>query len=219
MTPPPDDFAPLLEARDLSSVRGGRRLFERLSFALNGGEWVEISGANGAGKTTLLRILSGLRDPDGGETLWRGVPVRRAAEDYFADLAFVGHRDGVKLKLTPPENLRAWLNARDDPDESDAATTRISAALELVGMSPASRMLCAGLSAGQRRRVALARLSLTSARVWILDEPLSSLDEAARETMSRLLAKHLRNGGVAAIATHHPFPLPLPRPRKLVLGP
>ena len=210
--PSADDFAPLLEARDLSCARGGRRLFSGVGFALNGEEWIQVSGGNGAGKTSLLRILCGLREPDAGEVLWRGVPLRRAAEDYFSDLAFVGHRDGVKLKMTPLENLRAWSEARGE------GGAMISAALETVGLSRAAGTLCANISAGQRRRAALARLLLTSARVWILDEPLAALDADGRQMVSQLLREHLREGGAAAIATHQPFPPDLPRPQTLTLG-
>ena len=212
MTSSADDFAPLLEARNLSCARGGRRLFSGLSFALNGEEWIQVRGGNGSGKTSLLRILCGLREADGGEALWRGVPLQKAAEDYFADLAFVGHRDGVKLKLTPLENLRAWTRLRGGQNPM------ISAALEAVGMSPFAGVLCGHLSAGQRRKTALARLLLTPARVWVLDEPLASLDEDGRETASRLLRAHLQEGGAAIVATHQPFSPNLPRPQMLTLG-
>ena len=212
MTSLADDFAPILEARDISCARGGRRLFAGLSFALNGEEWLQITGGNGSGKTSLLRILAGLREADGGDILWRGAPLRKAAEDYCADLAFVGHRDGVKLKMTPLENLRAWAELRGQKD------AMISAALESVGMSRASGVLCAHLSAGQRRKTALARLLLASARVWILDEPLASLDREGRDMLAQMLKAHLRRGGIAAVSTHQPLAPDLPPPQELTLG-
>ena len=212
MSFPADDTAPLLEARGLCCARGGRRLFAGLSFALRGGEWLQVAGKNGSGKTTLLRALCGLREADRGKILWRGIPIRRAAEDYFADLAFTGHRDGLKPKLTPAENLRAWAEARGERE------TAVAAALESVGMSRAAAVPCANLSAGQRRRTALARMLLVPLRVWILDEPLAALDEDGREMVSRILAKHLRRGGVAVVATHQPLGGEPPGPRILNLG-
>ena len=212
MNSPSDDFAPLLEARKLCCARGGRRLFAGLSFALNGGEWLQVGGKNGSGKTTLLRALCGLREADHGDILWRGISVRKAAEDYFADLAFAGHRDGLKLKLTPNENLRAWAEARGERE------AMVSAALESVGMSRAAATPCANLSAGQRRRTALARMLLAPVRVWILDEPLAVLDEGGREMVSQILAAHLRRGGVAVVATHQPLAAGPPKPRILKVG-
>ena len=212
MNSPADDFAPLLEARNLCCARGGRRLFTGLSFALNGGEWLQVGGKNGSGKTTLLRVLCGLREAERGQILWRGIPIRKAAEDYFADLVFAGHRDGVKLKLTPSENLRAWAEARGERG------AMISAALESVGISKSSGVPCARLSAGQRRRAALARMLLAPARVWVLDEPLAALDDDGRKMVSRIIAAHLREGGAAAVATHQPLAPDLPRPQILNLG-
>jgi heme exporter protein A len=184
-----------LEAKELFFGRDDRPLLAGLSFAADGGEMVEITGANGAGKTSLIKILCGLILPDGGAVLWGGKNIRRDAESYRQAMAYVGHKDGVKGDLTPRENLSFAAAA-------NGIRGGISAALEkwnLNGITSPCRLL----SAGQRRRVALARLLLSPARLWLLDEPLTALDEAGRRRLGEVAQEHLRGGGVVVMSSHH----------------
>ncbi|MBE8159058.1 MAG: cytochrome c biogenesis heme-transporting ATPase CcmA [Betaproteobacteria bacterium] len=186
------DDAPLLEAKNISLAR----LWAGVSFALRGGEMLHITGKNGAGKTSMLKILCGLAAPDGGEVLWRQKNIRRAAEEYCADLAYIGHKDGVKDDCTPLENLRfaAAMQCAD-------AALAPAEALEKIGLLETGK-LCRQLSAGQKRRTALARLLISRARLWFLDEPLSALDDSARQILGEIAAAHLAGGGGIVVATH-----------------
>ena len=189
-----DDGAPLLAAENLSL----ERLWTNLSFALRPGGMLQITGANGAGKSSLLKVLCGLAAPDGGAVFWRRRDIRRAAEDYFSDLIYVGHQNGIKGGLTPLENLRcaAALGCA-------APLLTPQRALEKIGLAGVGG-LCRRLSAGQKRRVALARLLLHRAGLWFLDEPRAGLDAAGARILDEIIAAHLASAGVAIIATHQP---------------
>jgi len=192
-----------LDAEELAITRGDRALFEDLSFSLEPGHLLQVEGANGSGKTTLLRILSGLTRPAAGCVRWCGRPVERDLPAYFSDLSYVGHLPGVKEELTPLENL-AFSHALG---RARAAVTA-EAALERVGLPEVCEEVpCRKLSAGQRRRVALARLLMTDARLWILDEPFTALDKGGRRMVEGLLAEHVAAGGMAVITTHHAMDL------------
>ncbi|MGI9306141.1 MAG: cytochrome c biogenesis heme-transporting ATPase CcmA [Gammaproteobacteria bacterium] len=184
--------APLLEAKNLSFAR----LWEGVSFALRGGEMLCITGANGAGKSTLLKVLCGLLAPDAGAVFWRRQNIRRAAEEYCADLMYLGHSDGVKSGCTPLENLRFAAAVH-----CAAPALSPPEALEKLGMGGENRF-CGNLSAGQKRRVALARLLVGRAKLWLLDEPLTSLDDSSRRIFGELAAAHLADGGGAVLASH-----------------
>jgi heme exporter protein A len=189
--------APLLEARDLECVRDERILFTGLSFSVTPGEVVQIEGDNGSGKTSLLRILSGLALAESGEVLWQGAPLHRVRSDYFANLAWLGHAHGVKLELNPLENLRvarALKRPRGDVDLEEA--------LAAVGLAGFEDVPARMLSAGQCRRVALARLLVTRAQVWILDEPFTAIDRRGVRDIEDLVTRHTAAGGVALLTTH-----------------
>jgi heme exporter protein A len=158
----------MLEAKDLLCEREGRILFSRLSFSVAAGEWVQVTGDNGAGKTTLLRLLAGLSCPDAGQVLWRGQALHNVRDDYHSHLLWLGHLSGIKTRLTSLENLRFF--------HCDCSNAQCLDALDKVGLAGYEDLPVYQLSAGQQRRVALARLWLTSATLWILDEPFTAID-------------------------------------------
>lgn len=191
-----------LEARDLTCFRGEHLLFQNLSFHVQGGEVVQIEGANGCGKTTLLRILSGLAVADEGQILWAGVPVPKCRSDYYSQLAWVGHRDGIKDELTPIENLAAAQALGET-----SLTVDPSKVLKSLGLVGRDTIPCRSLSAGQRRRVALARLVVSRAKLWILDEPLTALDVSGRAQLQHMMVDHAHRGGMVIYTTHQPLEL------------
>jgi len=177
---------PLIAARSLSLERGGRELFRDLSFEVLGGHLLQIQGANGAGKTSLIRILSGLsRYGYGGEVV-RRVP-----------LLYLGHQPGVKALLTPRENL-AWHVA----GEGAFAQEQIDSALARVGLYGYEDVPSHALSAGQHRRVNLARLYLSTCPLWLLDEPFTAIDRAGIEELEALLVEHVERGGAVVMTSH-----------------
>lgn len=190
---------PVLAGRGLRCERGGRVLFRDLDFALRRGQILKVEGGNGAGKTTLLRILCGLHADYQGQVLWRGRP---AAEGGAAAL-YVGHRIGVSRVLTPLENLE-WLRGLHGGPGGAA----IEEALAAVGLGPFAETPCRALSAGQQRRVSLARLLLSPARLWVLDEPFTTLDAAGARQLEGMLADHAAAGGAAVVTTHHALSAP-----------
>jgi heme exporter protein A len=187
-----------LEAEQLECIRGERTLFSGLSFRVDAGQVLQIEGANGCGKTSLLRIVCGLSLPDQGEVRWRGSDIQRVRSEYFSDLVYVGHVPAVKEELTPVENLR-MVRALGRPREEIS----LDDALDRVGLFGFEDIPARKLSAGQRRRVALARLLVREASVWVLDEPFTALDRKGREKVETMLAEHTGRGGIAVISTHH----------------
>lgn len=202
----------MLEAKGLTCCRDERVLFGELSFRLAAGDIVQLEGANGAGKTSLLRILAGLALPDQGQVLWQQQPIAADRPGYQRDLLYIGHQAAIKAALTPFENL-AFYQAISGARDSDA----IWHALEQVGLLGYEELPAAGLSAGQQRRVALARLWLTSARLWILDEPLTAIDKQGVATLMQLFEQHATAGGVLLLTTHQPLPATSARVKKLSL--
>ncbi|HSH29645.1 MAG TPA: cytochrome c biogenesis heme-transporting ATPase CcmA [Thiohalobacter sp.] len=187
-----------LQAENLECIRDDRILFSGLSFELSSGEVLLLEGRNGSGKTSLLRILCGIRLPDVGSLRWCGEEIRRLGPEYHEQIAFVGHRDGVKLDLTPLENLamaRALGAAHPDRTPDDALDE-----VNLTGFEDVPTRI---LSAGQRRRLALARLLVTRAQLWILDEPFTSLDRYGIDIVESMLDRHLSDGGMLALTSHH----------------
>lgn len=191
----------MLEAISLQCVRGERELFNNLSFALDSGEMLLVSGPNGAGKTSLLRLLCGLSPPASGEIRWQGESVRAQRSEYCRHMAYLGHHNGVKEELTPLENLRVATGVAG----VDAGDVKLHAALDRVGLAGYEELPAKLLSQGQKRRVALARLLLADASLWILDEPLAALDVQAVALVEDMLAAHLAGGGLAVLTTHQPL--------------
>ncbi|MEJ2611269.1 MAG: cytochrome c biogenesis heme-transporting ATPase CcmA [Candidatus Thiodiazotropha sp.] len=186
------------EARSLACIRDDRLLFEALDFTITPGQALVLEGRNGSGKTSLLRILCGIRLPESGELLWEGTDIFHLGSEFHEHIAYLGHKDGSKLDLTPLENLRIARGlgkAREDID--------LEQALDQVGLYGFEDIPTRNLSAGQQRRLAIARLLVTDAKLWILDEPFTSLDRKGIEHMERLFEEHLKRGGMAAMTTHH----------------
>ncbi len=202
----------LLEAHNLGCNRNDRQLFENLDFALAAGEMLVVEGPNGCGKTSLLRILTGLRLADSGEIRWRDEPIDRLAGDYFEQVNYVGHHDGVKLELSCLENLRL-ARAMGIPSDSD-----LDDVLEQVNLYAYGETEVASLSAGQKRRLALARLLATDSMLWILDEPFTSLDKASMVMFAGLFERHLERDGVIVMTSHHDIELPTRAVQRLNLG-
>ena len=187
----------MLEVDNVSCSRDDRLLFENLSFNVNKGQAVVLEGRNGTGKTTLLRILCGLRRPDAGEVRWDGISIEKNAVEFHRYMAFVGHHDGVKRELSALENLRVLQTLCGKGDLT------IEEALEAVKLSGYEDIPTHYLSAGQRRRAALARLLVTDARIWILDEPFTSLDVHGIALVESLMAEHLAKGRALVMTSHH----------------
>ena len=194
----------MFRATDLTCSRGERRLFQDLSFSLEPGQWLHVKGENGAGKTTLLRTLVGLAHADGGHVAWRGRPIAEAGEDYRRDCIYLGHQAGLKDELTALENLRLALAIDGTPAGDDALLD----ALDAMGLAGREDLPARSLSAGQKRRVLLARLLLRRAALWVLDEPFTALDAAAVQQLSALIGRHLHAGGMAVLTSHQDVPLP-----------
>lgn len=157
-----------------------------------------LEGRNGSGKTSLLRILCGIRLPDAGELTWDDEDIFRLGSDYHAFMSYVGHRDGIKLELTASENL-AMAKGLGEPDNDMS----IEQAMRRVDLAGFEENLARNLSAGQQRRLALARLLVTRAKLWILDEPFTSLDTHGIRVAEGLFADHVNNGGMLALTSHH----------------
>jgi heme exporter protein A len=192
-----------LEGRDLACMRGVSTLFRGVSFAVAPGEWVAVRGPNGSGKTTLLRCIAGLTRPERGAVLWDGEPIAATRARFHASLLYAGHLAGLKDDFDAEENLRCALRLRGVAVPDPA----IRSALADVGLERHRRLPARRLSAGQRRRIGLARLILDPASLWALDEPLTALDDAGQRLFERLLERHLATGGLALVATHHDLAL------------
>lgn len=204
----------MLEADNLECVRGERRLFAGVGFRLEAGELLYLQGRNGTGKTSLLRILIGLLPPEAGEIRWRGEPIRVLADEFRADLCYLGHHNAIKEELTPLENLLAAARlAEEDLTVDDAID-----ALEQVGLAGREDLPCRYLSQGQKRRVALARLVKEQRPLWVLDEPFVALDTAAVAWLAGIIGAHLQRGGLAVMTTHQQVHIPAGAIKELRLG-
>ena len=189
----------LLKGTGLSCIRDDRVLFEGLAFELVSGQVLLLEGKNGSGKTSLLRILCGFREPDAGQVFWCGDAINDS--QYYADMAYVGHLDGVKKELTVLENLKVSLALGQSGQYS------IQQALTKVHLTDYDDVLVQALSAGQKRRLSLARLLITKNIVWILDEPFTSLDKQGIALIETLMSEHCANGGMIVLTSHHDIDL------------
>jgi heme exporter protein A len=201
-----------LQVKSISCTRGYRDLFTGLDFQLSAGQVLRVEGKNGSGKTSLLRIMSGLAQPLEGEVLWQGKKIGHPEAEFFQDLLFIGHRAGIKFELTPVENLCMAKSLNGSKAENG-----IAEALYQVGLYGFEETPCGRLSAGQKRRVALAQLFLTQARIWILDEPYTSLDVTAVSMLETLFTQHIDNGGILIITSHQPVTLQTTEQYRIVL--
>jgi heme exporter protein A len=204
----------MLEVVDLECRRGDRQLFSGLSFDVGLGTLLHVRGRNGSGKTTLLRAICGLLAADAGEIRWRGESIRALGDDYHEDVLYLGHLNGIKGDLTGIENLR--IAATLDGDEAEEE--RLWRALEQMGLAGFEDLPTKVLSQGQKKRVALARLLVSRAPLWILDEPLSALDVDAVDLLQVLIAQHIADDGMVVLTTHQEVPLTSGQIRRLNLG-
>lgn len=192
--------APFFEVKMLECVRQDVILFQHVHFELQAGELLQIDGVNGSGKSSLLRILAGLMQANSGNVCWQGQEISKCRYEYQRQISYIGHLNGVKGALTALENLQAMgalAGSKSDIILSDALVQ-----LELDGMDdiPLNRM-----SAGQKRRIALARLLVTNSKVWLLDEPFTSLDASGKSVIEQLIVEHCGGGGITIFATHQPI--------------
>ncbi|MGH7075031.1 MAG: heme ABC exporter ATP-binding protein CcmA [Stellaceae bacterium] len=185
-------------ASDLACVRAERLVFIRLSFRLGPGEALILRGPNGSGKSSLLRLLAGLARPEAGEITWGGSSIREDPAAHRARLHFIGHQDALKPVLEVGEMLEFWAGMRGNAGGVDAALAHFR-------LSRHRHLPCRLLSAGERKRLALARLVATPAELWLLDEPATSLDAAAEDDLMRAIAAHRAAGGRLVVASHDPL--------------
>lgn len=206
----------LLQARQLFCEREERVLFSRLDFSLSAGELLQVEGPNGAGKTTLMRSVTGLNYHFEGDVFWRDQPLAKDRERFYGETLILGHLSGIKLPLSPTENLRWIASVRGVAQQGiDAA---INTALDAVGLKGFEHQPAHSLSAGQKRRIALARLFIEPATLWVLDEPFSAIDKQGVAVLEGLLEDHVRRGGAALVVTHHDMRLLAVHHRRLQLG-
>ncbi|WP_299016229.1 cytochrome c biogenesis heme-transporting ATPase CcmA [uncultured Photobacterium sp.] len=215
----------MLSVEELSCVRDERVLFDNLAFKVSSGDLVQIEGHNGAGKTTLLRIIAGLGRADSGTVCWNNENIESAREDYHQDLLFLGHQTGVKRELTAFENLAFFKAMHKNTQDCDLnGEPQVSGddclwqALAHVGLAGREDVPAGQLSAGQQRRVALARLWISNHKLWILDEPLTAIDKQGVKVLERLFLSHVERGGIVILTTHQDMFTDSNHLRKIKLG-
>ena len=189
-----------LEANRIACSRGDHLLFNELSFIMNNGDLLQIVGPNGIGKTTLLRVLTGIIPLQAGEVCWQGKAIQNNRTNYYQQLSYLGHRVAIKNALTVLENIRLESCLDKQSHYQDI--------METLGLAGIQHRLIRQLSRGQRQRVAWAKLLLSNAMLWILDEPFASLDEAMKHKIQGLMAEKLRNGGAVIMTSHRPLNAP-----------
>jgi len=202
----------LLSASNLTCIREERLLFETLDINIAAGDIVQVEGPNGAGKTSLLRILAGLSQPYDGTVYFQDENISQQRENFHQNLLYLGHLPGVKDEMTAQENLEFNLALHGLNSESAESTL---AEVNLLGFEDA---LASHLSAGQHRRIALARLWQSQAKIWILDEPFTAIDKLGVEKLEQLFLQHADNGGCVVLTTHQDLSLPATRVKKVTLA-
>ncbi len=178
--------------------RGDRHVLKGVSLSLGPGQLLHVSGPNGTGKTTLLRVICGLLRPEQGEVSWRGRSIARVRDEYQAILAYASHEPALKGDLTALENLRFAVGLK-----RRVTAAELRASLQRTGVEDCADLPARVLSAGQRRRVAMARVLAMRASLWLLDEPFTNLDAAGTDLMASVLRSHVEGGGSALVVAHH----------------
>lgn len=191
-----------LSVQHLACQRGENRLFADLSWDFGCGDIVQIEGHNGIGKTSLLRILAGLAQPAAGEVRWNAEPISKQREQYQRHLLYLGHAAGVKPELSAWENLLFYQRISQAQQGDEA----LWAVLEKVGLIGREDLPAAQLSAGQQKRIALARLWLSNAPLWILDEPFTAIDKKGVAILTALFEQHSAKGGIVILTSHQDIP-------------
>ena len=188
-----------LSANDLTLIRGESCLFKDLSFTINAGELLVLEGQNGSGKTSLIRAILGMLNFESGEVLWNDIPINKQRQEFHGSLIWLSHRTGLKKDLTLQENLHfeGALRSKLDVDQSQI--------LKKLNIFDLKDLPIRSMSAGQQRRVALARLLLFDAPIWLLDEPFTNLDDEGQNIVLDLINSHLSSGGICVIAAHQEF--------------
>jgi heme exporter protein A len=194
---------PTLTFSKLGCSRGGRQLFRGVDCTLQSGRWLYVAGANGVGKTSLLRMVCGLAPIEAGEIAWNGTPIHSQRDAYRQDLCYLGHLNALQESMTVSENLSfiaALAGTAPNP-------VQINDVLAHFGVRGRGEQLVRHLSQGQKRRVALSRLALSQARLWVLDEPFVAMDESGVRMLADLIAVHLGKGGMAVLTSHQQVPI------------
>jgi heme exporter protein A len=202
-----------LRGEGLHLWRGDRHILRGVNVEVRRGDVLQLTGSNGAGKTTLLRTLSGLIYPEEGRVLWAGEDIRKDLRAYHAQIAYIGHEPPLKADLTARENLHYWIGMRQRLTAGE-----IEKALDAVGADEWRERTARTLSAGQKRRVALAGLGLLRTPLWLLDEPTTNLDTAGQSLVSEMIEQHVARGGLVVAAVHHELALPSRMPRHMHLA-
>lgn len=191
-----------LQLDQITCQRGDKTLFMNLSLTWQSGDFIQIEGHNGIGKTSLLRILVGLSQPLMGKIYWNREPIIQCREEYYYDLLYLGHQAGVKPELTAWENLKFYQSI----SQSKQGNEVLWSALEKVGLIGREDIQSGQLSAGQQRRIALARLWLSKAPLWVLDEPFTAIDKNGVRVLTQLFEQHISNGGIVILTSHQDIP-------------
>jgi len=209
-SPTPDSAAAhRFEGRELLCIRGERIVFAHLDLSMNAGEALLLLGPNGSGKSSLLRLLAGLLRPASGHLHWHDGPVSDDPERHHARTRYVGHTDAIKPVLSAHENLAFWAKVCAGPEDTPAAlTARVDAALDRLNLGHLAEVPGRMLSAGQKRRLNLARLLAAPAPLWLMDEPTTALDVGSIAILEAVMAEHRAAGGMIALSTHQTVTLP-----------
>lgn len=195
--------APSLSFSKLGCIKGGRQLFRDIDCDLSAGHWLYVTGANGVGKTSLLRMVCGLASVESGDILWNGTPIQQQADVYRQDLCYLGHLNALQESMTVDENLRFTSALGGLAPEREQRQQ----VLAHFGLRGRSQQLVRHLSQGQKRRVALSRLALSPARLWVLDEPYVAMDESGISLLADLIGGHLEVGGLVVLTSHQKVPI------------